>query len=63
LIGAFDDLDRHTLAREIGFEFAARITAVGKDMDDEGEGSPCRADQRCGAIAILHAGGKNLDAE
>ncbi len=32
-------------------------------MSDEGERSPCRADQRCGAIAILHTGGKDLSAE
>jgi len=63
LVGALDDFDRHFLTREIGFERAARVTAVRKDMTDEGEGAPCRTNEIGGAIAILHACRQHVDAK
>ena len=58
-----DDFDRDAPACEVGFKFAACITAVGEDVRDERDRSPRPADQFRGAIAILHARRNDLDAE
>ena len=39
------------------------IAGIGEDTLDEGEQAPCRTEQVARAVAILHIGGFNADAQ
>jgi len=39
------------------------IACIGEDTLDEGEQAPCHTKQVAGAVAILHIGGLNADAQ
>lgn len=63
-IAALDDLQgpRTGLGDNLGHLWSL-VAGVGKDAFDEWKGSPCRAQQVAGAIAILHVGRVDDDAQ
>jgi hypothetical protein len=63
LVGAFDDLEGNGLGCKIGFELGPGITAVSKDLGDEGKQPAGFGDEVGRAIAILYAGRDHLDAQ
>lgn len=63
VVDPFDDLECHRLVGEVGGELVTGIGAVGKDMCNEWEQSPRRADQFDGTITVLDIGREDLDPE
>ena len=63
-VAALDDLQGPAagLGDELGHLWPL-IAGIGEDALDEGKGSPRRAQQVAGAVAILHVGGMDDDAQ
>jgi len=63
-VTALDDLQGPATC--VGDDFRhlwSLIASIGEDTLDEGEQAPRRTEQVAGAIAILHIGGFNADAQ
>ena len=63
-VAALDDLQGPAtcVGDDLG-HLRSLIAGIGEDAFDEGEQAPCRAQQVAGAVAILHIGGLNADAQ
>lgn len=63
-VAAFDDLQcPATCIGDDPGHLWPLIAGIGEDTLDEGEQAPCRTEQVAGAVAILHVGGLNADAQ
>ena len=63
-VAAFDDRDRPAtgVGNNLG-HLGSLIAGIGEDARDEGKRAACRAQQFAGAVAILHVGGMDHDAQ
>jgi hypothetical protein len=62
-VRALDDLEANLLRGQIGGEFVSLITAIGKDMFDEGEQAARLFDKVRRRIPVLDVRRNHLDAE
>ena len=63
LVCAFDDLEANALSGQIGGEFIPLITAIRKDMFDEGEQAARLLDKFRGGVPVLDVCWDRLDAK
>ena len=63
-VSAFDDLQRPAAGRGDGrCHLRSLVASIGEDGLDEGKRSARRAKQLAGAVAVLHVGGMDDDAQ